>query len=310
MKKKDLIYPSSDRAHGVHAIIWYKEDSASSARGIVQLAHGMNEYAERYTPLAKFLTDNDFVVCANDHLGHGETAEGVFGYMGESDGWLHMIDDMKNLREMVSDQSGDRKPYFLLGHSMGSFLARGYATRYAEGLSGLILSGTGQYPPLADIYVGILKAVVKMNMGKKTAMPIAKAMLKLMNKRIPNGETGFEWLSRDKELTDKLRDDKYMKNIFTYAGYLDMFSGMKEVSDKKWAYSVPKDLPIYIFSGTEDPVGDYSKGVRQVSNRLRAAKCEDVTMRLYEGGRHEMLNETNREEVYKDLLNWMNKRLG
>ena len=302
MIKKNFYYPSSDGMTRIHAISWEPE---GKPKAIVQIIHGMVEFIDRYDEFARFLVEHDFLVCGEDHLGHGESVvsdeyHGFFGKNGNA--WV--IADIHELRNIMQREYPDL-PYLMLGHSMGSFLIRQYITEqdaeYAKGLSGVVVMGTG-WQPNATLHMG--KAIAKM-MGTNKIGKRAK-LIDIMSfgsylKRIENPRTVSDWLSKDNDIVDKYRQTPWCTFHFTPNGYYHMFDGMLKAHDTKRMQKLPKDLPILITSGAEDPVGNWGEGVRKTyMEYLENSPCK-VDIRLYEDDRHEILNETDREDVFKDL---------
>jgi alpha-beta hydrolase superfamily lysophospholipase len=293
-------------------IVVYKwqPENISSYQGILQLAHGMAEHAGRYHDFAGELCKAGFIVYASDHRGHGKTAGNLdnFGYIGQN-GWEQLIKDIYSLTRFTKKEYPEL-PIFLFGHSMGSFLVRNYLFDYGKELKGVILSGTGGDP-------GILAAI-----GKFIAMVICRTRgeryrSKLLhnltfgnyNKRIKDPRTKYDWLSRDKKVVDDYIDDDYCGGVFTASFFYEIASGLQEINKKENLGRIPVELPILLVSGTEDPVGNYTKGVLQVYQNFRKAGIKDVRYKLYEGARHEVLNETNKREVYRDVLAWLSEHL-
>ena len=235
------------------------------AQGIVQISHGMCEYIDRYAGFAEFLTENGFIVCANNHLGHGASAasQKQLGYFAKRGGEKFLVDDLHTLTNMMKIKYPDL-PILLFGHSMGSFIARNYVTKYGKELSAVIFCGTS---------------------GAR--------------------RTKFDWLSRDEKVVDQYLADPYCDFTFTASAFEDLFTLLLQCSDPEWFSTYPKTLPTLLISGDMDPVGDYGKGVSYVYKTLISAGVRDVRMKLYEGARHELLNEINRQEVYEDILQWI-----
>ena len=305
MIEETFEYMSSNDLHMISAKIWRPKHDKDIV-GILQISHGMTEHKERYKEFAEYLVDRGFLVCMNDHAGHGESIKDMHGYMAEEHGHLYLVQDVRNLflhiREIYTDV-----PYFLLGHSMGSFVSRFYTEQFGDELQGVLYSGTGHKPNFLEFIILFSNAMIKMSGGKTQGKVFEDMIFKLYNKNFQPIRTQSDWLSRDIERVDAYRNDKLCTFTFTYCAYRDLFMLLREVSRKAWAENTPKKLPIFIFSGAEDPVGNFSKGVTQVYNLLRQAGCENVSLKLYEGGRHEMLNEVNRLEVYEDIYNWVSK---
>lgn len=269
-------------------------------KGIVQIVHGMAEHIGRYEWLAGELNRAGYTVVGHSHLGHGSLAP-IKGFFAEDGGWDAVIADTHTLRrDTQTDLPG--VPYFLLGHSMGSFVARCYALVHADGLQGLIISGTGHYgKPI--VTAGSLIAAMQCFFGgaKKPSMLLHNMNFSANNKTVPSPRTPSDWLSRNEELVDSYQADPLCGFPFTAKAYNDMFDGLKRLYPEKLS-TLPPQLPIYMLSGAQDPVGDMGKGPRKVRDELIAAGAEDVTLRIYPGARHEMFNEINRDEAAADLI--------
>lgn len=273
------------------------------AKGVVQLVHGMAEHIHRYDDAAQHLNAAGYVVVGHTHLGHGENAK-IKGYFAKKEGWDALIEDVHTLRKETHAQYPDL-PYFLLGHSMGSFVVRTYCLKYEAGLSGVIISGTGHFdPPI--LMAGSLIAGLQCAFGgaEKPSMILHKMNFDKNNQQVENPLTDSDWLTRDAEHVEKYRSDPLCGFPFTARAYGDMFSGLKRLYPKHLSVMV-KDIPILVFSGDHDPVGANGAGVTKVYEELKAAGVKDVTLKLYPDGRHEMFNELNREEVYTDLIAWL-----
>jgi alpha-beta hydrolase superfamily lysophospholipase len=286
-------------------------DEASAIKGVVQIAHGMAEHAARYERFAGALTKAGYTVYANDHRGHGKTAVSLqeAGYFADENGWGKVVEDMHTLTGIIKNEYPN-KPFFLFGHSMGSFLSRHYSMLYASQLSGLILSGTGGDPGvMGKIGLFIAKMDAKMH-GKKAKSEIMnKLSFGAFNGAFKPNRTDYDWLSRDNAEVDKYINDPWCGAIFTAGFFCDMLRGIGYINKKENIAKIPVNLPIYIFSGAKDPVGANAKGVTQVYKALKDAGIVDVSLKFYEDGRHESLNEINREEVFKDVIAWLDKHL-
>ena len=330
-------FKSSDGVHVCHCIIMRPD---GEPRGVLQISHGMCEYIERYTDFMSFMADNGFVVCGNDHLGHGKTAEmpDELGYFSPKDGWLNAVKDLRRLTVIMKKQYPDL-PFFMLGHSMGSFLARAYAVKYGRDLNAFIFMGTadGFEAAVLDIEKqsdGDPKLVEKILGGREkkigaaaiTAMLatadgikkvrgeyyrsplLAKMGFGKYNDRIEDPKTGYEWISHDKDIVEKYAADPLCNYSFTVNGYINLASVLWYISDDRWYQNIPKDIPILLMSGLEDPVGDYGAAVEIVYKRLKDYQA-DVSLKLYEGCRHELLNETERANIYLDVLDFFTSNL-
>lgn len=285
-------------------------DEKMQVKGVVQIAHGMAETAARYSGLASALTSNGFIVYANDHRGHGKTAgeTSKLGDLGE-DGFNSMVENMKSLNEMIKKENLNL-PIFLFGHSMGSFLTQRYICLYGSGLKGAILSGScGKQGIIIDIARLIAKGEIKKIGRGAKSNKLNKLSFGSYNNCFKPTRTDFDWLSRDNKEVDKYIDDPFCGTIFTAGFFYDFLGGLKSIADKREIKKVPKDLPIYIFSGDKDPVGKSGKGVLKLVRSYKEHGIKDLTYKLYKDGRHEMLNEVNKGEVIEDVIKWLNMHI-
>ncbi len=278
---------------------------------IIQIAHGMAEHAARYRGFAKYLNSIGIGVYANDHRGHGKTAGNIedVGYFADESGWDIVTDDMFQLTERIR-RTHPEVPVFLLGHSMGSFLVRDYISRSESSVDGAILSGTAGDPGIMG-NIGIMIAKVScMLKGSRTPNKLLdKLSFGSFNKKFKPERTKFDWLSRDESVVDKYVGDEYCGGVFSSGFFLDLFQGIKKVNKKENVDRIRKDFPILFFSGEDDPVGNFSKGVMKVVKLFKKMGIEDLDYKFYKKGRHEMLNEINKDEVYADISAWISSKL-
>ncbi len=280
-------------------------------KAVVQIAHGMAEHASRYERFAEALTAAGYAVYANDHRGHGKTAGSLdnVGYFADSDGFERVVGDMLDLTHQIKAEHPGL-PVFLFGHSMGSMLARGYAIEHGEELHGLLLSGTGADPGMLGKVGGVIAQVEGRIRGRKARSKLLDTMtFGKFNSAFKPTRTNFDWLSRDDAEVDKYIADPYCGGVFTTGFFADLLHGIGIINDAKHVARVPKDLPVHLFSGSRDPVGDNGKGVRSVASQFRRAGLRDVTVDIYPEARHEILNETNRDEVTGDVIGWLDEHL-
>lgn len=306
---REFIFPSSDGAHLVHAVRW--EPDCGAPRAVLQIVHGISEYILRYDAFARFLAERGFVVTGNDHLGHGLTAMGPeeYGFFSDRDGWTHLADDVHTLRQDTGEQYPGI-PYFMLGHSMGSFLARTYLIRWPGDLSGCILSGTGQEPPLTVAFGKALAGLVCRTRGPRSvSKTIVSLSLGAYNAQFKPNRTSCDWVSRDTALVDAYAADPLCQFVPTVGMFRDMMGGLQYIANPQNLSKMDPDTPVYLFSGDEDPVGASGAGVRKVYGFFQKAGVKDLTLKLYPGGRHEMLNEINRAEVFEDTARWLEAHL-
>lgn len=308
--KNEFFFPSTNGTSHIHAIEWLPEDG--EIRAVLQIAHGVAEYVDRYDGFARFLTQHGIAVVGNDHLGHGKSVadDSELGWFGDEGGWMTVVDDIKRLRDL-SGEKHPGKPYFLLGHSMGSFLTRSFIIRYPDALDGVILSGTGQQSAAA-CFAGSLLAgrEIRRNGSKYRSETLQKLAFGSYLKKIDKPSGPNDWLSRDAELIRRYSEDALCGYTVSAALMRDMMFGLDFIRKPANLAKMKKTMPVLFFSGTDDPVGGWSKGVRRVVASFIRAGMKDVTLRLYDGGRHEMLNETNKQEVYDDVLAWLDEKIG
>ena len=305
---QDFYFQSSTGRTSIHALKCVPD---SKPRAVVQIGHGIAEHIDRYRPFMEFLADNGFVVAGNDHLGHGKSIRvpEEQGFFAEKDGWWRVVDDMDKLHDIMSNEYPEL-PYVLFGHSMGSFLTRTYLIKHPDKYDGVILSGTGHQSPALVLGGNAAASVMaKLNGAMGDGAKLDSLAFGTYLNKIENPRTKFDWLSRDTEQVDKYIADPLCGFVGKIGLYRDMMQGIKFITDKKNIAQMNKEKPVYFMSGDGDPVGDYGKGVERAYKAFCDAGLHDVFMRLYPGGRHEMLNETNKEQVYQDILSWLNEKI-
>jgi alpha-beta hydrolase superfamily lysophospholipase len=274
------------------AIACVKWGGRHNVRGVVQIAHGLGEHIGRYGELAEKLVDADFVVYGNDHRGHGLTAKpsGSFGEFGPG-GFDQLVEDMVSLRVIAKDEHRG-KPYILLGHSMGSFAAQQFVLDHSHSIDGLALSGSGILDGLA---------------GLAESLPAGGDPMKLMNAAFEPARTPFDWISRDNAEVDAFINDPLCFPSLKPDSMQSFLGAFPRLADPLEIRKVREDLPVYIFSGSDDPVGQGLEGLRVLIDRYRSAGLASITHDFYTGGRNEMLHEINRRDVITNLLVWVSK---
>ncbi len=294
---RDKRFPSATKIFDIRYRVWTPDDP----RGAVQIMHGMAEHIDRYEAFANYLAQNGFLVYGMDMASHGKSTcpDKPRGFFGEKDGWDALIEDMRTLRRQVLAEYV-ALPAVLFGHSMGSFLARSYAARHGEDFQGYVFSGTAGANPAARIGMMLANGQIKKGKGYEPSTLLAKLSFGSYNKAFRNPRTAFDWLSANEANVDAYVADENCGFDFTPYGFVTLLTGLTEISSAKWAAKVP-DRPILLLSGACDPVGGNGKGVRQVREWLEKTNHQ-VDLKLYPNGRHEMLNEDNRLEVYADIL--------
>ena len=248
-----------------------------------------------------------FCVVGEDHLGHGDSvrSESEWGYFTKYDGFNYIIKDLHTLHLKQAREFPDL-PYFFLGHSMGSFLTRIYISYYGKSLAGAIIMGTGNQPPVLALLGKGLASLIALFKGEKyRSRFINNLAFGSYNRRFKPARTPYDWLTKDKAIVDEYRKDPRCTFIFTISAYKELFDGVMYVGKKSNIGKTPKELPLLLTSGAQDPVGGFGKGVIHVYDMYKAAGIDDVSIKLYDDDRHEILNETDRAQVYQDILAWL-----
>ena len=303
----EFTFSSCDRKNNIYVREWLPD---STPVGMVQISHGVAEHIERYDDFARFLAENGFVVAGMDHLGHGKSVSNPEhqGYFGEFGGWELVVGDMRKLYERMREQHVGL-PIYMLGHSMGSFLTRTYLIRYHDGPDGAIIVGTGQQGGLKVAGgLAIANHIIKTRGTSHKSQLLNDMAFAGYNSRYKPNRTEFDWLCRDPQVVDAYIADPNCGFVASAGLFRDLLTGVKYISSMKNLDRINKDLPIYFISGDEDPVGDYGKGVVKAYNSFLKAGLSDVSLKLYHGGRHEILNETNKAEVFADVLSWLQSK--
>ena len=290
----------SDDGVALLARRWLPDDRP---RAVVQIAHGLSEHSARYARLAGALNRAGYAVYANDHRGHGPgAAAGDLGHFGDRGGWRRVVDDLWQMTRLVAAEQPD-VPVFLLGHSLGSFLAQEFVAGHSEALAGTIWSGSNGKPPLIAHAGRLIARVERQRLGRRAFSPVIHALwFGAFNKAFEPARTAFDWLSRDPREVDAYVADPLCGAPFTTQLAVDVLDALPVVADPRRLASVRRDFPVYVFSGERDPVGTNIGGL---VDGLRAAGFTRVTARIYGDARHETLNETNRDEVTADLIAWL-----
>ena len=305
-EKESIRFPSADGKTQSAGFFYTPTDMRPKA--VIQISHGMCEYIPRYEHMIDVLCAAGYAVCGNDHLGHGDTSPESLGFIAERDGYELLLQDLKTMNKLAHEKYPGL-PYILLGHSMGSFLARWFVEKNPQAQNALVLSGTGGPGMLMKVGKQLAKFLSAVRGPHHISKFLVKASMGSYCKGIENPTSGSAWLSRDPAVWADYDADSKCNFSFTVSAYRDLLTAHTHVNTAAWAQNVRKDLPIYIYSGDFDPVGDYGKGVRAVYELLREAGVRDLTLKLYPGGRHEMHNETNKEEVFSDLIAWCDSHL-
>lgn len=302
--KREFTFLSGDGKTDVHAVRWLPESGEYGA--VFQISHGMIEFIERYEPFAEFLADRGYMVVGHDHLGHGKTARTPedWGYFADGESPDILIGDMNKLRTLSQEPD---KPYFMLGHSMGSYLLRRYLSVYGQGLSGAVIMGTGANPDaVARLGMAACKIIAAFK-GWKYRSPLMEKLFfsgDFQKFDMDGAHPENSWLTKDTEIVSFYYSEPRCTFKFTLKAYYDFLKTVYYVNQRENAERIPKELPILMASGDRDPVGEFGKAVKRVYEMYRAAGIKDVTLKLYENDRHEILNETDRAQVFDDIFSW------
>ena len=304
MVRNEFTFLSADGKTPIHAVEWLPE---GQARAVLQISHGVSEYILRYEPFAEYLTARGFAVAGHDHLGHGQSvAEGSARlYFGPRGSWNWVVDDIDQRRNLAKAKF-PQVPYFLMGHSMGSFLARTYLIRYPGAVDAAVIMGTGQMSPAIIAGGKAVAAEEAHRVGEdQTSSLVDKLAFGAYNKRFAPNRTGFDWLSLNQDNVDRYMADPLCGGNATIGLFREMLGGLSFIAKPQNLKRMNLNIPVLFISGEMDPVGDCGKGVKRAFESFRKAGVRDVSIRLYPELRHEILNETCRETVYEDIYQWL-----
>ncbi len=308
MKREEFYFDSRDGVSSIHGIRWMPE---TSPVGIIQIIHGMEEYVGRYEDFAEFMTEKGFIVTGEDHLGHGGSVQegGITGYFCKQDPATVIVRDVHRLKK-ITQEKFPGLPIIILGHSMGSFIARNYIYRYGTGINMAIIMGTGRMSgAVLGMGTALTGLIAAFRGDKHKSSAITKMSFGSYCKRISNPRTPYDWLSVNQKNVDDYIADPMCGFGFTTNGYLALFELMRRMQKDVNVDAVPKDLPLFFVAGEEDPVGEYGAGVRAAAEGYKAAGVRDVEVKLYPSLRHEILNEDDKQKVKEDILEWITARL-
>ena len=308
-KITDFHFLSANGITNIHCRMWSPE---GEPRGVVQIVHGVAEHIGRYHDFAAFLTEHGFVAVGDDHLGHGLSVnnESEIGWFAEKDGWELIVKDEKTLRDMMHEKYPG-VPLILLGHSMGSFMARTYIGYYPDDFDLCILSGTGHTPGVV-CRVGrmLARREIRRHGSKYRSATLQNMAFGSYLKGIENPIGQSDWICRDEKVIRAYEADPLCGFAGSAELMYEMMVGLEKIGNNSHMMKMKKDLPILMISGDADPVGGWEKGVRTVFDRFKGIGMQDVTIKIYPGMRHEVLNEIGKQEVWDDVLSWIDSKLG
>lgn len=300
---RDITFPSTDGKNTIHAELFIPSDN--KIKCVVQISHGMTDYVGRYAILAEALCAAGYVVAGNDHLGHGDSVSTPddYGFFASKNGYDFVIRDLKKMNDLIrKDFPGI--PVVLLGHSMGSFIARLYAIEFEKSIDGLIIHGTAGPNPASGAGILLVKLLRAIKGERHRSRFVCSLADGGYNKGFDPAEGPGAWLTRDASMVADRVGNPKNDFIFTLAAYEDLFNFLGNCNQESWFRGFPKELHTLVISGEMDPVGGFGKGVRYVYDNLKKNGA-DVTLKLYPEARHELFNETNRDEVFRDLIAWL-----
>ena len=307
MKKYTEKIASKDSKNNLNVIIWETEKEPI---GVLQIVHGMAEYIDRYDDFAKYMTEHGFNVIGHDHLGHGYSVsdERDYGFFAEENGDKIIIEDMHSVTQYAREK-WEELPNFILGHSMGSFCLRQYLTKYSNDIFGAIIMGTGWIPSAAALLGKTIATNTCKSKGSHTINPLLiKLTLEPYNKPFAPARTNCDWLSRDEKQVDLYVNDKLCGFDFTAGAYKDFFTVLEKIAKNRQLIGMRKSLPILITSGSIDPVGG-KKACEKLNAQYKRCGINDVTLKLWENDRHEILNELDKSDVYDYICTWLKSKI-
>ncbi len=308
IERTSIEFPSADGQSTIHGIVW--QPSGRRPGGAVQLIHGMAEHIERYDAFARFLASHGYLVCGHDHIGHGHSVSDrkLLGHMPLHGGADILVEDVDTLRCAIA-QAFPEVPYFIFGHSMGSFVLRVYLTRHGQGLAGAILCGTGQQPALLSAAGNVLTKVLAAFKGETAKSELVHSLVDgAFSRAMEDPRTPFDWISANEDNVDAYAADDLNGFAFTLGGYASLTQLTALAASEELAQRIPHELPLLFIAGAEDPVGANGAGVRAAAALMERAGVRDVTVILYDGMRHEILNEREADRVFEDVLRWLSLR--
>ena len=299
---------SSDNTHYLHHTFFEPSNSDTAISATLLIVHGMAEHSGRYAAFAQFLADNGIAVATYDQLGHGKTIKSAkeWGFFGIEHPVQSLLKDVIVMADSLKARHPN-VPHFVMGHSMGSFIVRNVLKHHARNFSGAILMGTADTNPLTKVLLPVHKILAKAAPKKPNNLS-ANLMNKVLNSKLNNriSSSPFAWLNEDAAAVEAYEADPMTGFDFTNNGFLTLFTLMEAGLHKNWAMTIGKNFPMLLVSGENDPIGDMGRGIRKIANRLDKQHFEHVAVRLYPHMRHEPLHEQNKEQVYQDILNWIN----
>lgn len=306
MNIKEYHFSSATGECEIYGNVYTPENG--DVKGVIVIHHGMAEHQKRYFSFISYLTDCGYAVYMHDMANHGQSNQNfdLTGYFGKKDGYRNLVRDFKTTFDKAKAENPDKK-IVIMGHSMGSFIVRCFTAWYSDaGFCGAIYMGTGGSNPIAGIGDKASALVAKLTGYTQKSKILDKMTFGAYGNQFDK-RTDFDWLTRDAEIVDEYIADKYCGFLFSAQGMNDLVKLNIAANTDEWYKKIPKELNILLISGDMDPVGNYSKGIKEIHDKLISTGHRNVNMKLYSQGRHEILNELNKEEVYKDIVDFADK---
>lgn len=309
-QKQSFTFESYSPGNIVAGKRWLPDD-ATPIRAVLQIHHGMAEYIDRYDEFARALNERGIAVVGTDHLGHGDTAplEEQRGYFGPRMEKTLLVEDMHHLTQLIKEDYPD-VPHVIFGHSMGSFLVREFLTKYGSSVDAAIVCGTGETTgPLLPAAQAMVRILTFVQGERARSLYVTRLMFGQYNERFKPTRTPYDWLTRDEHIVDDYIEKDATGFTFTLNAFSHMLRNVTYVNSQRAIDATPSTMPLLLMSGAEDPVGEYGIGVQRLAKRLRRAGLRDITLKLYEHGRHEIINELDRAQVYSDVADWIESQV-
>jgi len=293
----------SSKNSDISANVWYPN---AETKAVAIICHGMAEHIKRYDTFAKFLAQNGIICCGIDYPGHGDSVNERRGFFAKKDGIEYVCDCILKLKRDIINKFPDL-PLILFGHSMDSFFARYIASKYPRDFDAYIFCGSSGPVNIVKFGKLLAKAEMRIKGAKHESMTLNKIVFGPYNKPFKPNRTAFDWLNSDNDAVDKYISDENCGFIFTSSGFYDLFSLLEYISSKKWFASLDKNKHYLLISGASDPLGGLGKGIVKLYNLMKKENIDNVSYKLYENMRHEILNEPNNTQVFNDILLFINQ---
>ena len=303
-EEEKFVFDSANGIYKVHGKIM--KPLNQEIKGVIQISHGMCEYIDKYDDFAEYMLNQGFIVAGHDHIGHGDSVNKSEdkGFFASKDGYKNLIEDLRKVTEIVKKAFPD-KPFYLLGPSMGSLIARCYVAKYGNEINGLILCGTIGPQPLVKAGIKMANFIAEKKGERYRSKKIYDLSLDFANVKFLHVKTRYDWVSSDEDDVKRHMEDKRANFIFTVKGFSDLFHLVNLANSEMVIKTIPKSLPIIFMSGDKDPIGENGTGVMKAVKLYKNMGITNVRIKLYPNKRHELLKESNKIEVFEDISKWI-----